>query len=76
MMGLGLGSVLLCLMHISQELGNCEIFKNSEPFIPAFLIRSHNLLLLEKLNCLFNLVAILTFSDLFLVVISLIKIFD
>ena len=71
---IGLGSVLLYLMHISQKLGSsCKIFMNSESFIPTFLTGSHRFLLLGWLNYLCTLVAILTFSDLFLVVIFLIK---
>ena len=55
---MGLGSVLLYLMHTSQELGSSfKIFINSESLTPAFLTKSHSFLLLGWLNCLCSFLA-------------------
>ena len=69
-------SVLLCLIHISQELkSSCKIFMNSESLIPTFLTKLHDFLQVRWLNCWSNFVAIFIFFDLFSVAISLIEIF-
>ena len=49
-------------MHSSHELGSVhKIFINSGSVTLAFLTKLHNFLLLGRLNCLCNLVAILIF---------------